>query len=89
MELRTLRRYSLRQLQLPEEYNQKLLRVKQIIKLITGSKPSSETTVMCLIDEFLNQHGEVACECIDVVDMSASGNPIELRTVSMKVGSHD
>lgn len=56
MELRTLRRYSLRQLQLPEEYQQKLYLVKRRIASITGKGPTAEETIMCMIDEFLNLH---------------------------------
>jgi hypothetical protein len=54
IQLKSLRRFSLRQLQLPEEYQEKLRRVKQIITSVTGTKPSSEITICCLIDEFLN-----------------------------------
>lgn len=56
MKVRPIRRFIYRQLILPEEYQQKLIRVKQIIQEFTTYKPTSETTLMCLIDEFLNIH---------------------------------
>ena len=56
MQLTPMRRFIYRQLILPQEYQQKLIRVKQIIQEITMHKPSSEVTLMCLIDEFLNQN---------------------------------
>ena len=49
-------RYVFRQLVLPVEYQQKIITIKQVIHEITGSRPSSEVLIMCLIDEFLNLH---------------------------------
>lgn len=56
MQVKQNRRFVYRQLILPEEYQQKLQRVKQIIAEFTYHKPSSEVTLMCLIDEFINLH---------------------------------
>lgn len=56
MQISPNRRFVYRQLILPQEYQQKLIRVKQIIQEYANHKPSSEVTLMCLIDEFLNLH---------------------------------
>ena len=53
MNLRTLSRYNLRQLSLPQEYQIRFTMVKQIITRITGKRPSSELAFMAMIDEFL------------------------------------
>ncbi|MFZ1731528.1 MAG: hypothetical protein WAV84_15480 [Bacteroidota bacterium] len=58
MKLRTSSRYAFRQLSLPLEYQQKMITVKQVIHAITGTKPSSDVTIMCMIDEFLSLHNE-------------------------------
>lgn len=58
MQVRSMRRFVYRQLILPQEYQEKLLSVKRIIQEYTHHKPSSEETLMCMIDEFLNLHGE-------------------------------
>lgn len=58
MQVRSMRRFVYRQLILPQEYQEKLLSVKRIIQEYTHHKPSSEETLMCMIDEFLNLHGK-------------------------------
>lgn len=57
MQVRSMRRFVYRQLILPQEYQEKLLSVKRIIQEYTHHKPSSEETLMCMIDEFLHLHG--------------------------------
>lgn len=49
-------RYTLRQMTLPIEYKRKMEHVKRTIRMITGRNVSTEITLMCLIDEFINAH---------------------------------
>jgi hypothetical protein len=89
MNLNTLPRYNLRQLQLPTEYQLRLQQVKRRIALITGKVPSIETIIMCLVDEFINAHGVDVCDDDVSADPCTSGDPIDLRTVHSEGGRHD
>lgn len=57
MELREYDRYTLRQMVLPVGYREKLEHVKRRIRMLTGRNVSTETVIMCLIDEFVSMHG--------------------------------
>lgn len=84
MNLRTISRYNLRQLSLPQEYQIRFTMVKQIITRITGKRPSSELAFMAMIDEFLNLHGggdfdaqegaHSAHENIDLITSTSEGS---------------
>lgn len=78
MNLKTLPNYNLRQLQLPREYQLRLQAVKHRIALITGKVPSIQTIIMCLIDEFLNLHGDDGIEGRE--GANSADEDIDLRT---------
>lgn len=87
MNLRTLSRYNLRQLALPQEYQRRFTRVKQIIARITGKRPSSELAFMAMIDEFLHLHGEH--DEVALTDGGGTDDNIDLRTSISNGGEHD
>ena len=87
MQINPMRRFIYRQLILPQEYQQKLIRVKQIIQEYTHHKPSSEVTLMCLIDEFLNLHFESADS--ETADIDQSNHDSNMQSKSTTGGRND
>lgn len=87
MNLRTMNRYHLRRLQLPQEYQLRLQTVKHRISQITGKTPSIETIICALIDEFINLHGE--SDDLALMDTNVSGDVPDVTGESSYGGFHE